>query len=30
VAKSIPDETIQAFARSISEEARRYGFGQVD
>ncbi len=26
----IPQETIQAFARTICEEARRYGFSQID
>ncbi len=26
----IPDETILAFARTIFQESRRYGFGQVD
>jgi len=30
VSNRVPDETIQAFARSISEEARRYGFSQLD
>lgn len=26
----IPQETVQAFARTICEEARRYGFNQID
>ena len=29
-AEGIPDETLEVFARSIHEEARRYGFSQVD
>ena len=28
--EGIPDETLEVFARSIHEEARRYGFSQVD
>jgi RimJ/RimL family protein N-acetyltransferase len=30
MAYSIPDETIRAFARTIHNEAQRYGFSQVD
>lgn len=30
MSKSIPNQTIQAFAKSICAEAERYGFGQVD
>ena len=28
--EDIPEETVQVFSRSIHEEARRYGFSQVD
>ncbi len=27
---AIPEETIQAFARTISQEAKKYGFGELD
>lgn len=30
MSSEIPNETITAFARTISAEARRYGFGQID
>lgn len=30
MATKVPDETILAFSRTISQEAHRYGFGQID